>query len=302
MKTTKLLLVLLITVFGFNANANTINNSPLDKNYYETMLILTGYAGATSVGIGQQLEIDAFFIPADQGQALTWSVNNTSGEATLEPGEKHCIVTGVAAGTVTITATTADSSITSSIDITIVDSGSDVWVNAILVQTEGEAASITTPGGSIQMLAAVFPVNATDPSFTWSVENQTGSATISETGQLTAVSDGIVRVIATANDPSKTFGFMDITIDQTAAVFDESIDKLITIFPNPATKVVNITNAGNNSVKLTIVDIAGKVVRQFDLKSNSKSIDVSALKRGMYIVNIQLLNNNHVFQKKLILN
>jgi len=204
MKTKKLLLSLLMVLFGINANAQAT-----------TVLVLSGYGGATSVGIGQQLEIDAFFVPADQAQALTWTINNNPGEATIDTAaDTHCIITGVAAGTVTITATTSDGSLTASIDINIVDSGSDIWVSAIIVQGEGDVTTITSQGGTLQMIAVVIPQNATDQTVTWSVENQTGSATISSSGLLTAVSDGVVRVKATANDPSGTVGFLDVTIDQ----------------------------------------------------------------------------------------
>jgi len=291
MKTKELLLALLIMLFGFNLNAQ---DTPI--------LVLSGYGGATSVGIGQQLEIDAFFIPSDQTRALTWTINNNPGEATIDPADTHCIITGVTAGMITITATTEDGLLTASIDINIVDSGSDIWVSAIIIQGEGDISTITSQGGTLQMIAAVVPENATDPTYTWSVENQTGSATISADGLLTAVSDGIVRVKATANDPSGTVGFLDVTIDQSAAVYDEKIDKFFSVFPNPTSKILNIVSkTNNNPANLSIIDISGKVVKQFYLENNTKSIDVSDLRRGLYIVNIQLLNNHQAFQKKLIL-
>jgi len=290
MKTKKFLLALLIMLFGFNVNAQT---TPI--------LVLSGYGGATSVGIGRELEIDAFFIPADQAQALTWTINNNPGEATIDPADTHCIITGVTAGMVSITATTADGSLTATIDINIVDSGSDIWVSAIIVQGEGDVTTITSQGGTLQMIAVVVPQNATDPTFTWSVENQTGSATISPSGLLTAVSDGTVRVTATANDPSETVGFLDVTIDQTAAIDNEDIDKFISLFPNPAENVLNIISKTDHTAKLSIIDISGKVVKQFSLENNTKSIDISDLRRGLYIVKIQLLSNHRTFQKKLIL-
>ncbi len=300
MKTTKLFFILLIAMYGFNVTAKTTYNRS-NKKQSATILVLSGYAGATTVGVGQQLEIDAFFIPADQAKALNWSIENTSGEATMETGETHCIITGVAVGTVTIIATTVDDSLTASIDIDVVDSGAEIWVNSILVQGQGGDTSITTKGGTLQMTAVVFPENATDTTFTWSVENLTGSATISVTGLLTAVSDGIVRVKATANDPSKTVGFSDIIIQQASAISDESFSKFISLSPNPASKVLNVSKTNNNPVNLSLINISGKVVKQFNLKNNTNSIDVSDLKRGLYIVVIQL-SNHQSFQKKLILN
>ena len=64
------------------------------------------------------------------------------------------------------------------------------------------------------MEAMVLPANATDPSVSWSVVNQTGTATINATtGVLTGGNVGTVQVIATANDASGTTGSTIITID-----------------------------------------------------------------------------------------
>ncbi|WP_169513438.1 Ig-like domain-containing protein, partial [Flexithrix dorotheae] len=78
----------------------------------------------------------------------------------------------------------------------------DVLVNSISVQGQGGATSITTKGGTLQMEATVLPANADDTTYTWSVTNGTGEATIDSRGLLTAVSNGIVTVTATANDGS----------------------------------------------------------------------------------------------------
>ncbi|RIX59622.1 hypothetical protein D3P08_05665 [Paenibacillus nanensis] len=72
--------------------------------------------------------------------------------------------------------------------------------------------TITTKGGTLQLTAEVLPVDATNKAVTWSVENGTGSATINESGLLTAVSDGTVTVKATAADGSGIVGAKSITI------------------------------------------------------------------------------------------
>ena len=75
-------------------------------------------------------------------------------------------------------------------------------VSSIAVSGQGGTSSITTKSGILQMTANVLPENATNKAVTWSVTNGTGSATINETGLLTAQADGIVTVKATANDGS----------------------------------------------------------------------------------------------------
>lgn len=82
------------------------------------------------------------------------------------------------------------------------------WVTAIAV-----IGSTVADGATLQMVANVTPVNATDATVTWSVVNGTGTATINPTtGLLTATSAGDVLVIATANDASGISGSATVTI------------------------------------------------------------------------------------------
>jgi len=85
-------------------------------------------------------------------------------------------------------------------------------VTGIIVTGGGGATAITTHRGALQMLATVLPVDAGNRAVTWTVTNLSGSATISADGMLTAVSNGTVQVIATANDGSGVSGELEITI------------------------------------------------------------------------------------------
>ena len=85
------------------------------------------------------------------------------------------------------------------------------WVTSIVVTGTGNVTTVAD-GATLQMLAAILPVNATDSSVTWSVVNGTGSASISVGGLLTTISAGLVTVIATANDASGVTGSLVITI------------------------------------------------------------------------------------------
>jgi len=85
------------------------------------------------------------------------------------------------------------------------------WVTSIVVTGTGNVTTVAD-GDTLQMLAAILPLNATDSTVTWSVVNGTGTATISVGGLLTATSAGQVTVIATANDASGVTGSLVITI------------------------------------------------------------------------------------------
>jgi len=85
-------------------------------------------------------------------------------------------------------------------------------VSGITVTGEADATTIDIDNGTLQMSAAILPVNATIQAFTWSVAKGTGSASISSTGLLTAREDGTVTVMATANDVGHVIGSKEITI------------------------------------------------------------------------------------------
>lgn len=88
-------------------------------------------------------------------------------------------------------------------------------VSAITVTGTGDATTIETNGGTLQMIATVSPDNANNKAVTWTVTETDGAATdkatISNTGLLTAVKNGTVKVTATVSTPAVN-GTQDITI------------------------------------------------------------------------------------------
>ncbi|MCL2022439.1 MAG: Ig-like domain-containing protein, partial [Betaproteobacteria bacterium] len=98
------------------------------------------------------------------------------------------------------------------IDIAMtVANSATVPVTGITVTGAGNATTITTNGGTLQMAAAVTPGNASNNTVTWSVA-PAGVATINASGLLTATGNGTVTVTATATDGSGISGSTTITI------------------------------------------------------------------------------------------
>jgi uncharacterized protein YjdB len=86
-------------------------------------------------------------------------------------------------------------------------------VTSITVSGTGGVTTISTDGGTLQMVATVLPANATNKTVTWSITSGTSYATInSSTGVLTAVDNGSVTVRATATDGTNVYGSTTITI------------------------------------------------------------------------------------------
>jgi len=88
----------------------------------------------------------------------------------------------------------------------------DIAVTSVVVSGTGDVATIETIGGTLQMIALITPTDATDDSVIWVVVDGTGTATISSTGVLTAITDGIVTVYATSVSNPSISGSKEITL------------------------------------------------------------------------------------------
>jgi len=86
---------------------------------------------------------------------------------------------------------------------------------------------------------------------------------------------------------------------------EENLAGLLTIYPNPAenTVYIAIKEKQTLSLHLTITDLMGKTVAEknitFDSGNINRSIDVSSLRNGIYMV--RLSDNERIYTKKLII-
>ena len=149
---------------------------------------------ATTMAIGDSETLTINYTPADAntGKAVAWTSNNTS-VATVDNSGK---VTGVSAGSATITATsTTDNTITASCVVTV----QAVAVTGVSINPTSANLQI---GGSTDLTATVLPANATDRSVSWSSSN-TAVATVNN-GHVTAIAAGTATITVTTTDGNKT--------------------------------------------------------------------------------------------------
>ncbi len=164
----------------------------------------TKVSGTTvTLGIGQELDLQAIADPDSAWQEVTWKSSSTK-VAEVEAG----LVTAQNPGTATITATAVDGSgRKAAVTVKVVR-----YVESItLTGQEGVAG-----GKRLTLTAEVFPANATKKTLVWSLLDAEGTgAAISSRGVLTtkAVSEETtVTVLATAADGSGAEAFVDVTI------------------------------------------------------------------------------------------
>lgn len=172
-----------------------------------------------------------------------------------------------------------------------------ILVSTITVQGQNGDSTITSAGGSLQMEATVLPINADDITYTWSVVNGTGSATIDANGLLTAVADGTVDVVATANDGSGVSGMKTIIIsNQGTSVKDVAFEDL-SIYPNPTTSLFTI-QINDQLEKIELYNLAGQLIQSFD--ANERQFSMDNLPIGIYL--LKLANADKQTVVKLVKN
>jgi len=177
-----------------------------------------------------------------------------------------------------------------------------VWgviANNITIQSQGNATEISTQGGTLQMSTTILPNNATIQSVNWSVINETGNASITTTGLLTAIGNGTVTVKATAKDGSGVFGTKQITIsNQTVGIDNVNFVDRISVYPNPANDILNIDFKNNQTLpeNILISDISGKIVYKSTPSASHEVINTSILERGVYFIKFTGNQSNAVIK------
>lgn len=127
--------------------------------------------------------------------AVTWSSNNNS-VATVNNGVVSAIGVGITAINV---ATTDGSNLTTSIPITVTNPSTVIPVTGVTLNQQTAVLHVTN---TVQLVATVQPANATTRTVVWTSLN-TGVATVSQTGLVTAVALGNALIRATTTDGNK---------------------------------------------------------------------------------------------------
>ncbi len=202
---------------------------------------------ATLTAAGQTVTLTATVLPEKADQTVTWTSSDPT-KATVENG----VVTAVANGTATITATAVNGMHAAAlVTVAIGDSGNvtDTKVSAITVTAADNKTTLTKAGETVQLTAAVLPAEAKDKSVTWASSNPAAAA-VSETGLVTAAANGTAVISATAKDGSNVKGDLTITVNIPAP--EETVGGAVGSKVTPASK----TEKG--SYKVTVQGTAGK--------------------------------------------
>jgi hypothetical protein len=181
-------------------------------------------------------------------------------------------------------ATAADGSgISHSLAISITSSA--ILVSSISISSAGGVRELGE-GNTLQFTASILPANATIQTVAWSVNQGTGSATITQNGLLTAVTEGTVLVMASAQDGSDISTNFALTINGPDGLSDRRKHSPMVLYPNPSPGMFYL-DAGTMSLdKIQVFSIVGSMVREWIPEPGERviEIDLSDQHSGAYFI------------------
>lgn len=148
---------------------------------------------SVTVSVGGTTQLSATVSPSNAtNTAVTWTSSNSNIATVSSTG----LVTGIAAGTVTITVTTVDGGYEAFAQVDV----SSVAVTGVSVTP----TSVTLdPGETYQLSATVSPSDASNQDVNWS-SGDVSIATVDDNGLVTAVSNGTTDITVTTDDGGYT--------------------------------------------------------------------------------------------------
>lgn len=152
-----------------------------------------------SVTVGKTLQLKATVTPANTTRKPEWS----SSDRSVAEVDGEGLVTGVKAGSATITASVDGKSASYRLTVSLIKvTGIEVTPSTLTI----------TAGQTRQLVAKVLPETASIQSVKWTSSNDK-AASVDRNGLLTAIAEGKTRIYATADDGSGISGTCEVTVE-----------------------------------------------------------------------------------------
>lgn len=257
----------------FPSASVTLASSSTDLSYLSAnSSSLSYYGGNISVGAGLTAVVASLNYTAAAVRAFYPMSLNTTTSAAI-------------GGSITITAPIATSGTFTGMSTTLADgSGTLVlpgttgtFTNVIRV-VNSQTINFTTsfalaPTGTIVQRSYEFYMSGIKNPIL-SIATSTATLPLGAASQTLVLRDKNAVGIATASTTP---------INTTSIVQNEQAGLIVTVFPNPATNVVNFSTAYQLPATLMVYDITGKLVETVSLAGGKAKIDVSGYNKGLYI-------------------
>lgn len=149
--------------------------------------------------------------------------------------------------------------------------------------------------GSIGYLTVAFKNQSTEATdYFWNFGDNATSQDVNPSRRFATDGTYTVTLIASNNCFSDT-AIQEYTVDRQNSTFvgDISEQSNFSIYPNPATSILNVDvlNAKSANLKAEILDLGGRIVKVLNLngiaKSESKVMDITGLQSGVYLFKLR---------------
>lgn len=205
---------------------------------------------------GGTLELIAEVNPSNTvNQGVTWSITEGAEYANIDPATGE--ITAIGNGTVKVRATsTADGTVFGETEVTV-----NIYPTEIEVTIKDDASStITTIGGTLELVATVTPTNA-NADVVWSItEGEEFGSVDAETGIVTAITNGTIIVRATSVADETVYSEIEITVNllpnTIVVTTQDDVDAIITTEGGTLQLVATVTpeEATNQDVTWSVVE------------------------------------------------
>ena len=231
---------------------------------------------ATEVEVGKTITAKATVEPAGANQAVTWESSDKAKATVDDKG----VITGVAAGEVTITAkSVADPSKTGTAKVTVKAAAvTDVKVTGITLKADKKTIKV---GATTKVTATVAPANATNKELTWTMDSKAVKdkiATIKPSADtqsvtVTAKKAGTLKLTATAKDGSGKTATISIKIEK-------KVVKVKSVKLSADYKIAKVGSKVKLTTTVTPKDASNKKV---EWKTSDKKL--ATVKNGVVTIN-----------------
>ena len=159
--------------------------------------------------------------------------------------------------------------------------------------------SLTLGPGELGYLIPVFiPANASDKSLIWQSDDE-NIVTVDEKGMLTTHSEGTATISATTNDGAFTALVRVTVTSQVTGIENMADNNVINIYPNPTAGRTTIHRGQQSFNDFMLLDLKGQVVEKGLVLRHQKTLDLSHLSPGTYL--LVLFGKQRKIQQKVVL-
>jgi uncharacterized protein YjdB len=235
-----------LTIIRINDIRNRIYPTTCAIAVYAVSVPVTGVSidkSETTVSVNGSERLNHTVEPSNAtNKNVTWSSN----DASIVTVDNNGNITGIAAGSATITLTSEDGGFTSSCVVTVINEA--IPVTGLSLNKTAVTVSVN---GTEQLVATVAPENATNKNVTWS-SNAADVATVSSEGVITGIAAGTATVTATSEDGGFTSSSVITVQEAVIPVTGVSLSKTVLTVSVNGTEQLSATVAPENATNKNV--------------------------------------------------